>query len=148
MYQRILIATDGSELATKAVQHGTKLASTLGASVVFVTVTRIWSALKMATDMESGELEAIKAYEAAAARSAEAILKACAEHATSQGVSSTLRHVSDYKPAEGILKIAKEDQCDLIVMATHGRRGLEKMMIGSETAKVLAMSATPVLVLH
>lgn len=148
MYKKILIATDGSEVANKAVDHGLALAQSLGASVVFVTVTKIWSALDMASEFEGGHLDAIETYEKAAAKAATAILQNCMDLATSKGVSAIVKHVSDQKPAEGILKTADREDCDLIVMSTHGRRGLEKVLIGSQTSKVLASSSKPVLVLH
>lgn len=148
MYKRILIATDGSELAGKAVDHGIALAQAVGASVVFVTVTQMWSAMEIAHDFEKGEYDAIKAYEGAAARSAELILQACDEKAATRGVEAYLRHVADARPADGILQTAELEDCDLIVMATHGHRGIKKVMVGSQTAEVVAASRRPVLVLR
>ena len=148
MYRRILIATDGSKLAQVAVEHGLELAQSVGAAAIFVTITEPWSALEMAGAAEQGRPEAIQAYEDAAARSAETILEDAKSLAQSIGVVSETRHVRDRPPAEGILETAESEQCDLIVMASHGRRGLGRMLLGSQTAEVLAHSKKPVLVLR
>ena len=148
MYGKILIATDGSELAGKAVEHGLRLAKSVGASVVFVTVTEVWSALEIAEDLEERSLDAVQAYETAAARSAAAILEDATARAETAGVAFETRHVKDRKPAEGIMDTAELEECDLIVMASHGHRGLKKMLIGSQTAEVITLSKRPVLVLR
>lgn len=148
MYKSILISTDGSDLAGKAVEHGLDLAKSVGAGVVFVTVTELWSPLDMAAEAQSGTLDAIEAYERAMQRSAEAILKDVEAKASSKGVEAQCRHVQDRKPSEGILETADAEDCDLIVMASHGRRGLERMVLGSETAEVIALSKRPVLVVR
>jgi nucleotide-binding universal stress UspA family protein len=148
MYNRILIATDGSDLAGHAVEHGLHLAKSVGANVVLLTVTELWSPLSKAGEAAFGELDTVKAYEDAAARSAEEILKGAAEQASSIGVASEIRQVKNRRPAEGILDTAELEDCDLIVMASHGRRGLKKMLIGSQTSEVIALSKRPVLVLR
>jgi len=145
MYKKILIATDGTDFDTKAVKHGVDLARSVGAPVVFVTVTQMWPALEIAHDVEDGDLNAVETYESLAAKSAQVILDGCAAHASSKGVEAVLRHVPDRKPAEGILETAEKEGCDLIVMATHGRRGLQRIMIGGQTAEVIALSTRPVL---
>lgn len=148
MYTRILIATDGSELAGKATDHGLRLAKSVSATAVVVTVTESWSAFEMASNIESGKRDAVAAYEGAAKSAALAILEAVAAQAESIGVICETRHVSDQRPAEGILDTAILEECDLIVMASHGRRGIQKMLLGSQTAEVIALSKTPVLVLR
>jgi len=148
MYSKILIATDGSELAGEAVEHGIRLAESVGATVVIVTVTEAWSPLEMADDIQAGILDATKVYEDAAARSAKAILEEAAKMAASTGVVSETRHVKDRKPAEGIMNTAELEECGLIVMATHGRRGLQRVLLGSQTAEVIALSKRPVLVIR
>lgn len=145
MYSKILIATDGSQLAKKAVEHGLKLAGSLEATAVIVTVTEMWTVLDIS---EGWQQETIAAYETAAERSAQAILDEATELATSLGVACEGHHVSDRHPAEGILEKAELEDCDLIVMASHGRRGIQKMLLGSETAEVISLSEKPVLVLR
>lgn len=148
MYNRILVATDGSELADHAVEQGVALAARLGSEVVFVTVTETWSALEMAGSYRSGDLQAVAHFQAAAAEAATAILDACRARAGHWGVTAKTRHMADRKPAEGIMEAAEAEDCDLIVMATHGRRGVRKMLIGSQTAEVVTLSQRPVLVLR
>ncbi|MDU8941754.1 universal stress protein [Ovoidimarina sediminis] len=148
MYERILVATDGSDLAGHAVEHGIALAKAVGADLVFVTVTELWSALEVAGQYEGGDLSAIPDYEAAAAASARDVLQAFETRAKAAGVTATSVHVPDRHPADGIMETADREECDLIVMATHGRRGVRKMLIGSQTAEVLALSKRPVLVLR
>ena len=148
MYKKILIATDGSELADQAVSHGIGLAATVGASAIFVTVTEMWPALEIAHEFERGDLDAIEVYEDAAASSARAILDRAKAQARESNVDAEIRHVKDRKAAEGIMQTAELEDCDLIVMASHGLRGLRKMLIGSQTAEVIAVSKKPVLVLR
>jgi nucleotide-binding universal stress UspA family protein len=148
MYEKILIATDGSELANKAVAHGTKLAKAVDASVVIVTVTKTWSAFEMATNLEKGNPDPIKQFEASAEKSATEILTAAKVAAESAGVKFETVHVSNNAPAEGIMETAEKTGCDLIAIASHGRRGLDRMLLGSQTAEVLAFSKVPVLVIR
>ncbi|MDU8913561.1 universal stress protein [Aestuariicoccus sp. MJ-SS9] len=143
-----MIATDGSELAGKAVEHGLQLAKSVNATVVVVTVTEAWSAFEMASDIESGKRDAVEAYEETARSAAQAILEEAAAQSASIGVACETRHVNDKKPAEGIMDTAVLEDCNLIVMASHGRRGVRKMLLGSQTAEVIALSKTPVLVLR
>ncbi len=148
MYSRILIATDGSDLAGKAVDHGLQLAKSVDATAVFVTVTEIWSAFNMASNVDRGQLDPIEVYEKSAKQSAHSILEEAAARASSMGVASESRHVSDQKPAEGILEAADREDCDLIIMASHGLRGVKRMLLGSQTAEVTALSEKPVLVVR
>ncbi len=148
MYKKILIPTDGSELAGKAVKHGLKLAKQMGASVVIVTVTEIWSPLEMAASVERGKPNPIELYETAADQSANEILAAAKTLSEAEGVKTETLHIRDRAPAVGINETADMYDCDLIVMASHGRRGLGRMLLGSQTAEVLAFAKVPVLVLR
>ncbi len=143
MYQHILIATDGSDLANKAIQHGLGLAKAVNAKVTLLTVTDpIWNAVpgEMAIAFPYEE------YQKATAENAERILAAAANAAKAKNVSYTVKHVKDQFPAEGIVSAAKEGACDLIVMASHGRRGLTRMILGSQAATVVISSTIPVLI--
>lgn len=143
MYKHILIATDGSELAGKAVAHGLDLAKTTGAQVTCVTVSEpLWSAMPT----EVAIAFPYNDYERAVAACAAGVLSAVAEEAAKRGVSCTVKHVQNQLPADCIVAIAKENGCDLIVMASHGRRGLLKLMLGSQAMKVVTMSTIPVLI--
>src|SRR5262245_43871170 len=143
MYKRILIATDGSELAGKAVTSGLALAKNLAAEVVVVTATEPWSAM---TNGEGFAFNSpIEEYEKAAAERAERILASTRAAAQKLAITCETVHVNDF-PADGILATAKSKQCDLIVMASHGRRGVARLLLGSQAAQVVALSTVPVLV--
>ena len=148
MYHHILISTDGSDLATKGLDHGLTLARALNARVTILTVTEhypsyiasggeVWVAAEM-----SGEIRAARDQAAAT------ILNAAAEAAAKMGVPAELVHIPDSAPAEAIIATAKERDCSLICMSSHGRRGLERLLLGSQTAEVLAHSPVPVLVVR
>jgi nucleotide-binding universal stress UspA family protein len=143
MYKHILIATDGSDLAGKAVTAGIELAARLGARVTAVTATQPWSAMML------GEPAAlsfpIEDYEKAAAEDAGRILTGVAEAARKLDVPCETTHVNDF-PAEAIVATAKARNCDLIVMASHGRRGVARMLLGSQALAVLTQSTVPVLI--
>jgi nucleotide-binding universal stress UspA family protein len=148
MYNRILIATDGSALADKAVSHGITLAKVHKAPVSVVTVTDIWSAFDMAHDYDRGKTNPIGNYEALAAAAAKRILDRAGETAKSQGVDCNLIHVPDKHPAEGIVATATDVGADLIVMASHGRRGVDRLLLGSQTNEVVTHSKVPVLIVR
>ena len=148
MYKKILIPTDGSDLAGKAVTHGVALAKEFGASVLIVTVSEVWSAAEIAQSAEMGKDNPVEIYEAAATQTAERVLAAAKRLAETAGVEVETIRISDRTPAVGILEAADMYESDLIVMASHGRRGLGRMLLGSQTAEVLAFSKLPVLVLR
>src|SRR5262245_37964959 len=134
MYRHLLIATDGSELAEKAVAQGLLLAKQLGAKVTVVTVTEPFA------PMVGGEAvypTLIVDYDKAIESSARRILASVHEAAGKKGVACEVIHVKDQYPADGIIETAKARACDLIVMASHGRRGLAKALMGSQTNKVV-----------
>src|SRR5262245_1589059 len=143
MFSNVLIATDGSELAQKAVAYGLDLAKAFGARVTAVTVTDIYPTGPYAPIPLPSLIEH---YEAAAALSAANILSAVGDAATKLGVPCTTMHVKDQRPAEGILDAASQSGCDLIVLASHGRRGMQRLLLGSQAQKVVALSTLPVLI--
>jgi nucleotide-binding universal stress UspA family protein len=148
MYKRILIATDGSELGSHAVTHGLALAKVHNAPVSVVTVTDIWNAFEMAHDFDRGKKDPIGSYEKLAAEAAQRVLDKAGEAAKSQGVNCTLIHVKDKHPAEGIVETASEIGADLIVMASHGRRGVNRLLLGSQANEVVTRSKVPVLIVR
>lgn len=143
MFKHILIATDGSELAQKAVTQGFELAKGLGAQVTVINVTEPWAAVAPG---EVAMAFPIHEYEESIATNAARILSAVETQAKAQGVTCSTLHVKDQFPAEGIIETAGQRGCDVIVMASHGRRGLMRFLLGSQAIKVLTNSTIPVLV--
>jgi nucleotide-binding universal stress UspA family protein len=144
MYKRILISTDGSEVAQKGVDHGLFLAKSIGAKVTIVTVTERFP-ISASPHWIPGPAE-IAAFEA---RQKEVAMKDLADvkaAADRLGVDAETVHVPEAQPAEAIIAIAKKRECNLIVMASHGRRGLHRLLLGSQTSEVLVGSPVPVLV--
>lgn len=146
MYKNILIPTDGSALAMKAVSHGLALAKSASAAVTFVTATADWSATEMAELVERGVEEPVQGYERKAAAWAGKVLAECSERAKAAGVSFTAVHAKDKAAADAIIETAKSTGCDLIVMSSHGRGGVGRMLLGSVAMKVLTYSTMPVLI--
>ena len=143
MFKHILIATDGSELAQKAVTQGLELAKGLGAQVTVINVTEPWAAVAPG---EVAMAFPIHEYEESVATNAARILSAVDTQAKAQGVTCATLHVKDQFPAEGIIETAGQRGCDVIVMASHGRRGLMRFLLCSQAIKVLTNSTIPVLV--
>lgn len=143
MFKNILIATDGSALAQKGVDQGLALAKALGAKVLIVTVSEPW------TSYVSGEMAIsfpVQDYEDQVVANAKKVLSGLADAASKLGVSCETLHVKDKVPAEGIVETAKARGCDLIVMSSHGRRGLSRVLLGSQANNVVTHSAVPVLI--
>jgi nucleotide-binding universal stress UspA family protein len=148
MYKNILIATDGSELATQGLSHGLKLAGALKSPVTIVTITELWASLDMAQSFSKSNPNPIEKYEKFVADESHKILASAKVEAKAQGVSCECVHVADRHPAEGILETATSKSCDLIVMASHGRRGLKKVFLGSVANEVMGNSNVPVLIVR
>jgi nucleotide-binding universal stress UspA family protein len=147
MYANILLSTDGSDLARKGVKHGIALAKALNAKVTVITVTE-----PLPVDLwESGpgwmpSQEEFDRFDAAGKERASKVLDEARAMAEQIGISAELLHVPNVRPATAIIETAKSRGCDLIVMASHGRRGLRKLLLGSQTSEVLADGSVPVLV--
>ncbi len=148
MYKHILIATDGSELARKGLEHGLALAKPLGANVTVLTVSEPLSPEMASAAQLSGVRDPIGGYD----RQIDALMKerfaSIEQHASEHGVTVDLEHEIDDSPAEAIVRSAKLNDCDLIVMSSHGRRGVQKVLLGSQTSEVLANTTIPVLVIR
>jgi nucleotide-binding universal stress UspA family protein len=143
MYKHILIPTDGSNLAEKAVQEGIAFAKEIGAKITALTVSEPFHII--AIDPEMIE-DTPASYKERAREKAARILGAVANATKAAGIACEAVHVEDEHPYKAIIDTAKSKQCDLIVMASHGRRGMSAIVLGSETVKVLTHSKTPVLV--
>jgi nucleotide-binding universal stress UspA family protein len=143
MFKHILIPTDGTDLSRKAVIYGVQLARTVGARVTAISVSEPYHVASMDAVLVA---ETPEEHEAQTARVAERALEQVrmAAEAASVGVE-TVREVHD-QPFRAIIDCAHANGCDLIVMASHGRRGVAALLVGSETTKVLTHSTIPVLV--
>jgi len=143
MYQHILLPTDGSELSTRAVRAGLRFAKSLGARVTALhTTPQFYPSEMLAREI----IERAREYEAHTKEEAARVLRAVEEAAREAGVAcNALQRASD-SPWEEIIKVATEQGCDLIFMASHGRRGVSALLLGSETTKVLTHSKIPVLI--
>lgn len=147
MYKHILIATDGSEIAARAVNHGVALAKAIGARVTIVTVTEPVAVVGAGYATIAGTIvDPLPELLAAQQEAARATLKGATDAAAGAGVTAESALVDDSYPAEGIVARAEADGCDLIVMGSHGRRGFGRLLLGSQTSNVLALSKIPVLV--
>ena len=145
MYKCIMIPTDGTEFCQRAIQHGVALAKLCEAKIVGVTVSYPLHTGTPRVLIPSGLAGTIHAETVKAADEKLAIV---AKAAKAAGVEvETIRKSHDH-PWEAIVEAAKETGCDLIVMASHGRRGASALVLGSETQKVLTHSKTPVLVVR
>ena len=146
MFTHILVATDGSALAARGLEKGVALAKALSARLTIVHVTELWSISEMASSAEMGNLHPVDDYEAKAGAIATKILDAARKGAEAAGVKCETLHVADARPAAGIVSAATRNGCDLIVMATHGRRGVSRLVLGSQAAEVMAHAKIPVLI--
>jgi nucleotide-binding universal stress UspA family protein len=146
MYKSILIPTDGSEFAAKGVETGLSLARSFGAKVTLLMVSE---PLPTYVGLEATAMSAIFVdYDKIQAESAAAVLAAAKRKADDMGVAAETHYVSRSQPADAILATVKTHGNDLIVMASHGRRGVRRLILGSQTAEVLAQSTVPVLVVR
>jgi len=146
MYHHILIATDGSALGHRALEHGLALGKALGAAVTVVTATEPWTATEMAARASLGDIHPVDDYNREAEALARRILDAAGEKAAAVGVACEMVHEPDSSPSEAILRVARARACDLIVLSSHAREGLSRAIIGSQSGEVIAGAAVPVLV--
>jgi nucleotide-binding universal stress UspA family protein len=143
MYMNILIPTDGSALAGKAVEHGIALAKRIDAKVTALTVV---PPFHMVTSDPQMIEDTPAQYRARMQGHAEKILGAVAYTAQAAGVACETSHVEHEHPYRAIIDIAESKGCDLIIMASHGRHGISAVVLGSETVKVLTHCKIPMLV--
>jgi nucleotide-binding universal stress UspA family protein len=150
MYANILLSTDGSDVARKGVKHGIALAKALNAKVTVITVTEPLP-IYLGTGFDSGWIpskDEIDSFDAARKKFAGKVLDEARAMAEQTGIAAELLHIPNAHPATTIIETAKSKGCDLIVMGSHGRRGLKKLFLGSQTSEVLVGGSVPVLVVH
>jgi nucleotide-binding universal stress UspA family protein len=146
MYRNILVPTDGSRLSVAAAKSAAKLAKELGAHLTSVYVMAPFSPPMESEAVAFYPAFSAKEYEQATRKAADKALAKVTALATAAKVKSEAVAVTGASPWKAIIETAKSRKADLIVMASHGRRGLEALLIGSETQKVLTHSKIPVLV--
>jgi len=147
MYTRIVVGIDGSELATKALRHAAKLSKETGAKLFVVTATEPSTLIAPGAEALAVNTGAIiLELEEAKANAAWATLAEAKTLLSLEGLSAEHLHVASSTAADAIIKTAQQQGADLIVMGSHGRRGLGRLLLGSQAAEVLARSTIPVLV--
>ena len=143
MFKRILLPTDGSEQSERAILAGIRFAKDLGAEVVGLTVIPKFHAFTYKTEM----LEDTKSeYAVDSRKHADEYLKFISGAAQEAGVPCSTESAISDDPYQMIISTARDRHCDLIVMGSHGRRGVKGVLLGSETQKVLVHGSIPVLV--
>ncbi len=145
MFKKLLVPTDGSKLSTEAVQSTLVLASEIGAEVVALNVQPPFQP-PIVAEVPAAYLYSPDEYEKVVRESARKVLDQVQAMAAEHKVTCHCVIELDPSPYEAIIRAAKAQHCDLIVMASHGRRGMAGMILGSETQKVLTHCKIPVLV--
>ena len=146
MLKKILVPIDGSDLSNEAVNYASLFARRVGAQVLFCIAepeSAPWMNFGLGAIFNP---EALKALHDSAKLEAEKILKQALNSAQSTGIAASTRLVFNDHPYEAIMEVAEQEGCDLIIMASHGRKGVSGLLLGSETQKVVTHSAIPVLV--
>lgn len=143
MYTRILIPTDGSELATKGLDHGLALAKALGLPVTVVCVTVPLGGLALQGVVQA---QALESYDQGIREELAATERLVRQKVTEAGVAAEFISETAISAATGILETAEARNCGLIVISSHGRTGIVRMILGSQTQEVLAKATIPVLV--
>lgn len=146
MFKKILVSTDGSQISNKAVKQAIRIASVVGARLTAVNVVGEYRRLQDEGYLMPAMPELKKRFDDAESARAKKILDAVKKSANAAGVKCEVVMPAGNAPYEAIISQARKSKCDLIVMASHGRRGIQGLLLGSETTKVLTHSKIPVLV--
>ena len=141
MYRHILVPTDGSRFSAPAIRMAAALAKALGANLTGLYVVAPYFPARGGSAYAS-----MSGFRRAVETEAKRALAAFSAQARARGVKATALPVVGGEPWQAILRAARARKCDLVVMASHGRRGLAGLILGSETTKVLTHSKIPVLV--
>ena len=142
MFKKVLLPTDGSELSLKAIKGALEFAKALNAGVVGLTVVEPYSY----SNLSEYRPETLDDYEQRTMKAAAERLGKIADAAAKASIPIETVTVKSFSPFEAIIDTAKSKECDVIFMASHGRRGLSAVLLGSETQKVLTHSTIPVMV--
>ena len=147
MYQRILVATDGSALSKKAVRSAIDLAAAIDADLVALYVAPRYPVSYFEGGM-AVSMQEIARTEKLWADKGQAVVDAVQQSAKAEDVKAKAIVTKSDLVAESIMAAARKHKCDLVVMASHGRKGIKRVLLGSETQHVLTHSTVPVLVLR
>lgn len=147
MYKHLLVPTDGSKLSAKAVTHAIALARALGAKLTAFHASPDYPTPVYAEGAAYVPMPR-KEYAALCGKEAEKILKPISLKAEAAGLEFNSAHVIAGAPWEAIIAAARRNKCDAIVMASHGRRGVSALLLGSETQRVLTHTKLPVIVVR
>jgi len=148
MYKHILIGTDGSTIGSRALAHGLALAKMVGAHVTVVTATEPWSALDMVDEVHKHNPNPLQHFAEVASAAAKRVLDEAATHAKAAGVPCDTVHVPDRYAGVAIVETADRIGCDLIVMGSHGRRGIDRVLLGSQAYEVVSHTKIPTLIVR
>lgn len=143
MFKHLLVPTDGSPLSAKAIKAAVEFAKMAGARITAISVAEPYPYLAVA---DAGYLPDGSRYDVEMQQFAERFVTEAAELATASGVPCDTRIALAFSPYQEIVKAADELGCDAIFMASHGRKGINRLFVGSETQKVLAHTTLPVMV--
>ena len=144
MFKHILLPTDGSPLANIAIDNGLQLAKEIGAKVtgLYVLVERMVGSFEDYSPVSAR----LPAHDEISRQEAQSVLVRVASRASALGVPCTVQSHSHVSPYQAIIEAATQNHCDLIIMASHGRKGVTGELVGSETARVITHCKIPVLV--
>ena len=144
MFKRILVPTDGSEITSKAIDTAVELARTVGAALYTISVKEPFPYSAISEMQPTPPQEFFDAQERIASKRVQAVV----EQGQAAGLTCQSHTIEALHPWEAIIEHAKRMDCDLLVMASHGRRGVSALLLGSETQKVLTHSKVPVLIVR
>lgn len=148
MYKNILVATDGSDFSKKAVRAAFDVAAALGAQVCIVHVLPKFVQAYFESDNNASPASEIESMERSMEQKAQKSLDVLIKASNTKQVDVKTTIIKSYVVSDAILKVARKSNIDLIVMASHGRHGLKRLLLGSETLQVLTHSDIPVLVVR
>jgi nucleotide-binding universal stress UspA family protein len=143
MFKKILIATDGSALSDKVVQAAITFAAGQSATVVGLSVAEIYPFMLMP---EAGAMVDLSTYEELQDKSAQQAIERLKAMAATAKVNCETLSTRGVHPYEEIINTARDKGCDLIWMGSHGRKGLDRLLLGSQAQRVLSHSMLPVMV--
>ena len=142
MYKKILVPTDGSDLSIAAIKGADEFAKPLKASLILLTVIEPYNY----TAINEYRPESVDEYDERMLALAQDRLTEARNIVHAAGLEAKTISIKNFSPADTIVTVSEEERCDCIFMASHGRKGLQAVLLGSETQKVLAFSKLPVMV--